>query len=403
MPKALQGIRVVEFTFVAAGPYAGLLLGFMGAEVIRVESAKRIDWSRVRGTVRGDPVADLNSSPSFNDFNLNKLSVRLNLKTPRGVELAKELVKISDVVIDNYAPGVMKKLGLDYDGLKAVKPDIIVISLTGFGTTGPEARYRAYGPTIAALGGLSHLTGYVDGVPTELRIAVDLTNGTTAAFAILTALIHRQKTGVGQYIDFSFLENMGGFMGEALMDYTMNGRVQCSKGNLHDVMAPHNCYRCRGEDRWVSIAVATDEEWQALCNAMGNPDLAKEEKFSDALSRWKNQAELDKRIEEWTVHYDAYEVMKILQNAGVAAVPSFNNQDLFTDPHLNERGVWTSVQHPKTGKQVALNPPWKLSATPAEVYRPAPLFGEHNSYVLGELLGISKEEQEKLVKEEVIH
>jgi benzylsuccinate CoA-transferase BbsF subunit len=400
--NSLDGVRILDLTRYAAGPQITLLLAFMGAEVIKVESAVNIDHFRREeaGVVFGSARA---AADCFNSLNANKLSVTLNLGTAGGIELAKRLVQISDVVVDNFRGGIMDKLGLGYPVLRDIKPDIIMLSASSHGSTGPESRYIAYAVTMGALSGLSEVTGYTGGPPVIMRSSADLRPGTAAAFAILAALNYRRETGEGQFIDFSAREALSCGIGEIIMDYTMNGRVRSRNGNRDDIMAPHNCYRCKGEDKWISIAISNDEEWAALCRAMGNPPWSGEERFSDQYSRWQHQEELDELIQAWTTHYEHYQVMEMLQKAGVAAAPSLSNEELFNDPHCRERECFVSVQHPEEGKLFVLAPPWKLSATPAQVTKPAPLLGEHNEYVFGELLGMPQEEIPRLVAEKVLY
>jgi benzylsuccinate CoA-transferase BbsF subunit len=233
--------------------------------------------------------------------------------------------------------------------------------------------------------------------------STDLMSATTSAFAIIAALNHRQNTGQGQHIDLSSVESLAVFTGDALMDYIMNGRVRSRRGNQDDIMAPHNCYRCRGDDKWVSIAVSKENEWQAFCQVMGNPDWTRDEKFSDAYCRWKYQEELDRLVTEWTVNYTHYEVTEMLQKVGVAAMPSFSNQEIFSDPHFKERKLAVEVEHPVMGKQVVLGAPWKLSETPAKVTKASPTMGENDEYVFGELLGMPSSEIKQLMQEQVIY
>ena len=227
--------------------------------------------------------------------------------------------------------------------------------------------------------------------------------GTAAAFAILAALNYRQQTGEGQFIDFSAREALSCPLGEVIMDYTMNGRGRTRQGNRDDCMAPHNCYRCKGEDKWISIAVSSDDEWETLRRAMGYPLWAEDERFADQRGRWQHQQELDSMIESWTSVYTHYELMDMLQRAGVAAVPSFNNEELFGDPHCRERGCFVPVDHPDEGELYIVSPPWKFSDTPAEAKSAAPLLGQHNKYVFGELLGISDEQIDRLEAEQVLY
>ncbi len=400
---ALEGVRVADFGWAWAGAYVGTLLAFMGAEVIKIESRKRIDYSRVRSISTGQWFYDLDRSTVFNTINLNKLGITLDLSRPKGVALAKLIVKVSDVVIQNMRPGAMERLGLGYDALREIKPDIIYLSSSARGSIGPESQYVGYAPNFAALGGISHITGYAGGAPARLHGEVDLLSATTSAFAILTALIYRTRTGKGQHIDLSSSEVISALLGEVLLDYTMNGNIRSRNGNSDDIMAPHNCYRCKGEDKWVSIAIGTDEEWKAFCQAIGNPQWTEDERFGDTFSRWRNKGELDRLIGEWTATRTHYEVMETLQKVGVAAMPSLSSQELFDNSHLKERGYWLEVDHPMIGRQVVAAPPWKLSATPAMVRHPSPLVGEHNHYVLGELLGMSPDEIAALIEEKVIY
>jgi len=401
--SALEGIRIADFTWLWAGAYAIGILAQMGAEVIKIESRQRIDPSRMGSITMGQTFAGWDSSTVINSINLNKLSVTLDLSHPKGVELAKQIVRISDVTAQNMRPGVLDRLGLGYETLVQVKPDIIMLSSSAFGATGPYREYAGFAPHFTAFGGLAYMTGYPDGEPNTMNAANDLRSATTSAFAILAALNYRQRTGQGQHIDLSSPETLSVLIGDAIMDYTMNQRLPYRSGNRDAIMAPHNCYRCKGEDKWVSIAVATDEEWEALCQAMGNPEWTRGELFSDSYSRWQNQEQLDRLIEEWTINYSHYEVMELLQASGVAAMPSFSAEELFSDPHLKEREITTELEHPKLGKRVVLNPPWKLSATPARIERASPLMGEHNEYVFGELLGMSKQELSELIEEQVIY
>jgi len=399
----LHGIRVADFTWAWAGPYGTMLLALMGAEVIKIESSSRLDHTRVRSLAAGPGFVGPDHAWIFNELNLNKLSINLDLSQPKAVELAKKLVKVCDVAVQNFRAGVMDRLGLGYSSLKEVKPDIIMLSSSAVGGTGPERQYVGFAPTFSALGGLAYLTGFPDGPPIPVMGSADLRSATTAVFAILAAIYHRAVTGEGQHIDMSSRETITALIGESILEYAMNQRSPSRQGNRDEAMAPHNCYPCRGENKWVSIAVDTEEEWQALCQVMGNPHWAEEERFSDAYARWHNQEELDRLIAEWTIDYTHYEVMERLQKVNVAAVPSFRGDELFNDPHLKERGFSEVVEHPLMGKRTVVGPPWKLSSTPARVSRHSPLLGEHNHYVFGELLGLSEEEVERLVEEKVIY
>lgn len=401
--RALEGIRVADFSWVWAGPYCTSLLAYLGAEVIKIESMKRVDQTRKGSILEAENYDGVDGAPPFNNANLNKKGVTIDITTPEGGELAKRLVAQCDVVVANMRPGKMEKLGLGYQDLVKVKPDIIMLESTGFGGTGPYSKYSGFAPIFASFGGLAYLTGYEDGAPNPMSGVQDLRAGTQGAFAILAALLHRQKTGEGQYIDLSSSECITTLIGAEMMEYTMNGRSPFRCANQDPVMAPHNVYRCKGEDKWVSIAVDSDKEWLAMREAMGDPEWAKDKKYADRYSRHINRAELDEHIAVWTQQMEHTQVMKILQKVGVAAMPSFCASEILSDPHVENRQVVTSVQHPVLGKQMVLNPPWKLSETPAEIYKSAPCMGEHNREVFCGLLGISEQQYQDMLERRVIY
>lgn len=396
--SALAGVRVLDFTTAIAGSYLTAVLALMGAEVIKVEQRRRPDPFRVD---RQRPWMT-SPSPQVVACWVNTIGITLDLSYPEGLELAKRLVKISHVVAENRRPGAIDKLGMGYPVLREIKPDIIMISSSGHGGTGPERLYQGYAGLYSSLSGLSEMVGYPNSPPTDTRSSADFRAGLYGALAVLAALNHWQRTGEGQHIDFSHREANTTAVADVIMDYTMNKRNQTRSGNRDAVMAPHNCYRCRGEDRWISIAVGTDEEWRALCSVMGNPDWSKEERFSDQDCRWQNQEELDKLLEEWTINHDPFELMEILQKAGVAAMPSFSSKDLAEDRHLKGRNAYSVVEHPEQGKYYVLSPPWKLSATPPKATKCFPKVGEDNEYVFGQLLGLSPQEMANLEERGVI-
>ena len=398
----LAGIRIVDFTWAWAGPQATLLLGMLGAEIIKIESRARLDHTRLRSLMSGPNLASPDHSVIFAELNVNKLSLTLDLRKPPAIEIIKRLVKVSDVVAENMRPGVMQRLDLDYEALRAVKPDIIMLSSSAVGSSGPERTYGGYAPTFAALGGISHITGAAEGPPTPLSGAVDLRVGTTSAFAILAAVYHRARTGQGQYIDLSSTEAVSAMIGDVFLEYAMNRRSPGRAGNRDRTMAPHNCYPCAEDDRWVTIAVATHDEWQALRTVIADPRL-EDERFADGYGRWLHQEELDQIIGEWTAGRSPQEVTQTLQAAGVAAMPAHNGRSLVEDPQLRERGLMEWVEHPLSGKRLIAGPPWRFSKTPASIRRPGPLLGEHNHYVLHDLLGLSEQEIERLTEEGVVN
>ncbi len=396
---ALAGLRVVDFTWAAAGPMATLYLALHGAEVIKIESARSMDMSR-RGYYT--PVDDIEASPNFNDMNMGKLSVRLNMTQPRSAELAKRLIRVSDVVAENFRPGVMERFGLTYEALRAVKPDLVMLSSSTGGQTGPQRDLPGYATTFAALGGLSFITGHEGGPATEIWESVDMRLGTTCVLAIATALYHQRTQGQGQYVDLSSQEVVSSLIGHTFLEFAMTGAAPGRRGNQDNLMAPHNCYPCKGNDRWISIAVGSDEEWRGLCKVMGEPRWTQDSRFADRHGRWRHQNEIDRPLGEWTKGHGAMELVKRLQRAGVAAFPSMDTADLAEDPHLKAREAFMEVPHPKLGMTRPVSPPWRLSKTPAKAERSGPMFGEHVEYVFGELIGLPQREIRALQTEGVL-
>ena len=397
----LSGLRVLDFTWAWAGPYATTLLGQAGAEVVKVESRTRLDLTRRSTQHQAGSQAPV--SPSFTHINLNKRSITLNLSDPRGVGLARDLVRVFDVVAENYRPGVMDKLGLGYEELRAIKPDLIMVSSSTRGAQGPERRYAGYATIFASLSGLSHITGYAGGPPTQFRNSMDLCSAHTMAIATLAAVYAWRRTGRGQHVDVSASEAAIALLGDTVLETIMGGQSPARQGNADPVMAPHNCYRCRGEDRWLSIAVGSEAEWQALCQVMGDPPWSRNERFRDACCRRENQAELDQLIAGWTRDQDASALAETLQRAGVAAVPVMSGEDLYRDPHLGARRKFVHGTDHERDNVTVLGPPWAHSATPAQVQRLGVALGQDNAHVFGELLGLSTQAMDQLREERVLY
>lgn len=411
-PYPLSGYRMIDFGTAWAGSVAGHILADMGAEVIKIESRAKVDPLRYgpgpeikERLEKATPEEKLELNPWFHVVNRGKLDGTLNLKNPKGIDLLKRLIVQSDVVLDNFTPGVLERMGLGYSALCQVKPDIILVSLSSAGQHGPLEDVRAYASTLAALCGIDSLIGYHDeAVPGQMRFAYcDMNASIHGALAVLIALLYRNHSGKGQYVDISQWETTTGLLGEAIMDYVMNGRVWGPQGNRHPAMAPHGNYHCQGEDKWVSIAVETDEEWHSLCRAMGEPPWTQKERFNDKFGRLTHQDELDKLIGQWTRSYSTYQVMEMLQKAGVAATPVLNLDDRYTDPHLKAREACVEMEHPVAGREPIYGVSWKLNDTPGRVMGNAPLLGQHNSYLFGELLGIPEGEIKALTEGQVIY
>ncbi|MEW6301259.1 MAG: CoA transferase [Thermodesulfobacteriota bacterium] len=392
----LEGIRIADFTWVWAGPFATLQLAHLGAEVIRVETTTRVCVTR-----RIPPFADGQAGPNrsgyYNQYNQGKASICLNLKNPEAREVAKKLVAVSDVVAENFAAGVMDKMGLGYEALKRVKPDIIMIAMSGYGASGPESSYVSYGPAQVPMSGLSSLTGFPGFPPMHVGFSYgDPNGGLHGAFAVLAALMHRARTGEGQFIDLSQWETSVVILGEGLMDQVMNGTQPPRMGNRDPHMAPHGLFRCQGEDRWVSIAVANDHEWQRLCEGMGQPHLAADPRFATLAARKRHEDELEALVSAWAETLTAEEMTRRLQAVGVAAFPALTNKELAEDPHLETRGYFVELPHPEVGVRRHAGVPWVFSDTPCQVRRPAPLLGQDTDDVMQRVLGYSAEEVEGL-------
>lgn len=488
--KLLDGIKVADFCRVIVGPLTTKTLTEYGAEVIKIESRKAIDLYRTFG-----PEPDL--SGHFTQWNTGKLSVTLNLAHPKGIEVARRIVIWADIVVENFTGGVMERLGLGYEELKKVKPDIIMLSSCMQGQTGPYARHPGMGFQLSALSGFSHITGWPDRPPPELGVYTDFITPQYNVSILLAALLYRRRTGKGLYIDVSQYETGLQFMAPLILDYTINGRVASRMGNHSDYAAPHNAYRCKdehtwcridlstkkkwegfckaienpewtkdvkfgtlkarkesqeeldrmieawtinytpeqvvmmmqgagmvadrlptgkyrpgnnphgtyrclNEERWCAIAVFTDEEWESFCRVIGNRAWTNEPRFSTLRERKENEDELDRLINEWTINHSAEEVMTIMQEAGVASgILETGEDQLEHDPQTRHHKMFPELDHPRLGKHHAVASPFMLSKTPCEVKR-APLLGEHNQYILKEILGLSDEEIAELVIDGVL-
>jgi crotonobetainyl-CoA:carnitine CoA-transferase CaiB-like acyl-CoA transferase len=401
-PLPLAGVRILDLTMVWAGPYATRLLGDMGAEVIKVESARFWDLLRSLHGLPGDDRA-WNKSAYFNHNNRDKYGMSLDLADERGRDLFLRLVATCDVVIENYRADVLDRLGLNYETLRAAKDDIILVSMPGHGKTGPEKDFVAYGTNVEQLAGLVSLTGYEDGPPQKSGISYgDPIAGITAAGAVALALIHRDRTGRGQYVELAQRETLTALIGEEVVGYSMTGRLPDRLGNRDRQHAPHNVYPCAGDDSWIAIACTTDEEFAALCRVIGRPDLATDPRYRERAARHANQIDLDPPIAAWTATRDHYAAMTELQAAGVPAGAVLSVPELFMGPHLRARGFWEQIAHPDAGVWDVDGVAWRLHERPAHVRFPAPRFAEHNEYVYRHLFGLDEATFDTLRSEGVI-
>jgi len=400
----LDGIRVADFTWVWAGPYCTLQLAHLGAEVIRIETRTRPCVTR-QLPPWPDNQMGLNRSGYFNQYNQGKKSLTLNFKHPEALEIARKLVAQSDIVTNNFAAGVMERLGFGYEDCKKLRSDIIMISLSGYGDTGPYHEYVAYGPAQVPLSGLSALTGYKGWPPMHAGFSyADPNGGVHGAYAVLTALYHRAKTGEGQYIDMSQWECAMGLLAEGILEYTMNGVEPERIGNIDPFMSPHGVFRCLDLpepiggiviDQWVSIVCCDDEQWLRLTRALGKPELAADERFKTFADRKRNEEALEAIISEWMSARRVREAVETLQAAGVAASACADNKYLAEDPNLNARNYFVELEHPEVGVRKHCGIPWRMSATPCAVRAPAPCIGQHTDEVLS-TLGYSMADVERL-------
>jgi crotonobetainyl-CoA:carnitine CoA-transferase CaiB-like acyl-CoA transferase len=392
----LDGVRIADFCWVWAGPTATLQLALLGAEVIRVEQAGRPDISRSIPPF-ADGVAGPNRAGFFNQYNQQKRSIGLNLKHPDGLRVARELVARSEVVTENFASGVMDRLGLGYDELRKLKPDVIMISFSGYGATGPKKHFIAYGPAQVPMIGLASVSGYPGRGPSEIGMAYgDPIAGLHAALAVLAALDHRERSGEGQFIDMSQWECAIGLGAEALMDTVMNGTQPPRQGNRDVAEAPQGVFRCAGEDEWVAVACWSDAQWRALVRAIGRPDLESDERLQTATGRKRNEDLLETTIAAWTATRRPDAVVEVLQASGVPSCRALSNQGLAEDEQLNAWGAFVELAHPEVGKRRHVGAPWHFSQSIVGAERPAPLLYADTDRVLGDLLGYDEQQIRRL-------
>ena len=403
MALPLTGIRILDLSQVWAGPTGTKIMGDLGADVIKVESARRMDIARgdARAVAGGmgtfphnDPGPDpWNRAGNFSDRNRSKRSICLDLTMPQGVEAFKRIAAHCDVVIENYRQGVMDRFGLGYNDLRKVKPDIIMLTAASQGATGPEVAYGSFGVTLEQTAGVAAVTGYIGGDPSTSGVLFpDPLVATTTVGLLLAAFRQRRLTGEGVYIDLSQREMTTSILGDMVMDYTMNGRTWAPMGNRHPKFAPQGVYPCRGTDIWIAISIETDTDWAALVATMGKPELASDPRYATADGRRKHHDELDEMIGAWTSTWDTFILMSVLQGAGVPAGVAENGEHLVSDPQLVTRGFWEYSGRtpqevlPYTGR------PFKLSKTPGGTQSPAPILGIHTTEVLRDVAGMSDAE-----------
>lgn len=396
--QPLIGVRIADFTIHAAGPFCTHVLSQFGAECIKIESKARPDAFRKPHAVYGRMTA-----ATFDQVSANKLSVRLNLKKPEAVALAKQIVAVSDVAAESFRPGVMQRLGLDFATLREVKTDLVMLSLSSSGQNGPDSHFAGYAPLFGAWGGLGWMSGYVDGPPVEMRHVMDHSAGYHGVVALLAALHQRRRTGEGQYIDLAAREVASAMIGDALLMASICQDAP-RPGNDDMLMAPHGVYPTAAPDRWLTIAVRNDDEWNALVQVIGTPDAAHEPRYASAPARQRNREPLNLLVTRWLSELDADTTAARLQQAGVCAHVSWDMQNIADDPHLQQRGALAAVHDPAVEKRFAAGPPAHFSKTSdVGIRRGTPALGQDEDYVFGELLGLTVAQRADLEERQIIY
>jgi benzylsuccinate CoA-transferase BbsF subunit len=405
MALPLDGIRVADFSWIINGPQIAQWLATMGAEVIKIESQVYIDIGRINPAGMADRKAGPNRNGYYHALNYGKKAITLNLASEKGRDLADDIIRKSDFVLECFPTPAANKLGITYKRVQAVKPDIIMISVSLLGKTGLEpSTWVGWGPMACSFVGMFDAQGYPGGPPRQTGGTwPDYAIASAVTFHALAALRHRNRTGEGQWIDASMGETVIGQLPELYMDHFMNGRDRGRRGNRDDAMAPHNTYPCSGEDKWIAIAVRTDSEWQSLCRLMGDPEWVRDPKFADSYNRLRHSDELDAHMARWTRNHEHIALAHQLQKAGVAAGPVLDSVEIHEDPHLWEWGFFRKIDHHEVGERILPNMPVRMSGVPELNYSMPPDLGQHNREIFGGLLGLSDAEIKILMEQKVIY
>ena len=410
IPQALEGLRVCDFTGQLAGAGATKWLAAFGAEVIRIEDPVRQGrWDILRGA---EPFVDerrgIDLGGAFNNHNADKLGITLNLRTARGKQLLRELIATCDAVTENFAAGVLERLGFGYDALREIKPDIVYVSNCGFGQTGPFHQFKTWGPIVQAVAGLTYSSALPGQPPAGWGYSyMDHTGGYYMAMAILLALLHRKRTGEGQWVDLACTESALGLHGPALLNWTVNGASLAdnpvdSNRSQYQQMAPHGIYPAQGEDQWLALACRTDHDWSALTELIDQP-WCLDPALTHQAARSARSAELDQQIGAWTKGFDKHILVKQLRELPIAAAAVLTPAERIDEqPHTRQFGLWPEVQHSAMGKVRIDGQPVRMSSTPWRHERGAPCLGEHNRRIYCDLLGLNEADYQQLIEDAVI-
>lgn len=401
--NVFKDLKIAAFTWAMVGPLTTKFFADYGATVVRVETGNRPCVTRTSAPFK-DGRAGINRSGYFNHFGANTLSLTLNMTKARAVEVARDLISRSDIVMDNFTPGVMEKWGLGYEEIKQMKPDIIMLRQNGFGSRGTYRNLPAFGMTLAAMAGIPNFIGWPDRGPLPVGVGAytDCISPRFAAAAVIAALHHRKKTGRGQLLDLAQFETAIYFILPGVLDYAVNNRKPQLRGNRCSYAAPHNVYPCRGNDRWCTITVFNDQQWALLCRAMDKPELIEDPRFDTLVHRKEHEPELDAILSDWTSTLTPEDVTGRLQAEGIPSGVVKNAADLYSDPQLRHRNLFWPMEHGEIGEFTHLGASFEMSRTRARGLRPSPCLGEHNEYVITKMLGKSDEEFLELLSEGVL-
>lgn len=400
--RPFDGLKVLDFFWVVVGPLTTSYLAEYGATIVRIESHDRPEVLRTAPPFGGGK-RGLNRSAYYANYNVNKYGLGLNMAHPKAIELVKRFVAWADVVTENFTPGTIEKWGLGYDVLRAIKPDLIMISASMLGRGGPYSRQPGFGPVLSSLSGMTDLTGWPDRAPsTPYGAYTDFVVPRFSLPTLVAALDYRRRTGKGQHIDISQLEAALHFMAPPVLEAANNGHIHPRMANRHPSAAPHAAYPCQGEDRWCAIACMTEAEWQALCQVMGQPAWTREPRFASLFSRKQHEEALDTLLSAWTQQHEAFTLMHLLQQAGVPAGVVQTNQDLINDPQMQQRGAFVYMEHSGVGYHPVQRSEFRLSEVSAEFHWPAPNIGQHSVQVCKEILGMPDDEIGSLITDGVL-
>jgi crotonobetainyl-CoA:carnitine CoA-transferase CaiB-like acyl-CoA transferase len=398
-------LRVLDISMGWAGPLVGQMFAEMGAEAIKVEDTHHFDWWRGSLSMAPPEMQPIERAAVFNTANRGKRGVTLDLASARGIEILKRLIEVSDILVENFSPGVMDRLGLGYDSLRAINPRLIMISMPSFGSDGPECNARGYGNTVEAMAGVTGLTGYHDGNGQHYTLSNalgDPVGGLHGVFALMVALRERERTGRGQLIELAQVESLIPFVADAIVDFQFTGKVPPARGNRHREHAPHGIYRCAGEHNWIALACETDDQWRGLARAIEIERLADDKRFADASARKTNEDELDAELSRAFCSINADDCVARLRDAGVIAAPVNSAPAVMADPQIQSRDYFVAIERAVVGTHLYPGAVARIPDTPLRADEPAPLLGEHNRQILSELLGMSDDDIAELERSGII-